>query len=244
MLNHFARQSGPARFRNLALGLIGILLLPPFLRRAFPGSSLVGPAIFVALVTRTMLVARLPPLMRAVMLSAMAAVALRGVRLLHIVELEPWGLELTVHVLTVVGFSFVVYEVLRQVLAAGQVDADRLYGAVAGYLVIGLAFASAFETLHFCKPEAFNLPVEDVDQAEALSYFSLVTLSTVGYGDIVPKIPEARVLAVFEAILGQLYLAVLMARLVGLHLSHSSALEPTAVDVPEDRPLPRPHESL
>jgi hypothetical protein len=156
-----------------------------------------------------------------VLLSAMGAVVLRGARASDLVTIEPWGLDMALQLLTVVGLSFVVYEVLRQVLASGPVDSDKLYAAVSAYLLIGLTFATMYEALSCWKPDAFSAAGQQAHQADALVYFSLVTLSTVGYGDIVPAIPQARVLAVFEAIFGQLYLAVLMARLVGLHLNHS-----------------------
>jgi hypothetical protein len=198
-----------------------VLVLPPFLRREFPGASMVGPAVFIVLVARTVLVARGPRLLNAVLISAMGAVLLRGARASALIAIEPWGLDMALQVLTVVGLGFVVYEVLRQVLASGPVNADKLYAAVSAYLLIGLTFATMYEALSFWRPEAFSVAARHAEQAEALVYFSLVTLSTVGYGDIVPAIPEARVLAVCEAILGQLYLAVLMARLVGLHLNHS-----------------------
>jgi len=219
--NPFARQPGADRYRNLALGLVLVLVLPPFLRPAFPGASMLGPAIFVVLVARTVLVARASRLLNSVLLSAMGAVVLRGARASDLITIEPWGLDMALQLLTVVGLGFVVYEVLRQVLASGPVDSDKLYAAVSAYLLIGLTFATMYEALSCWKPDAFSAAAPQAQHADALVYFSLVTLSTVGYGDIVPAIPEARVLAVCEAIFGQLYLAVLMARLVGLHLNHS-----------------------
>jgi hypothetical protein len=201
--------------------LVFVLVLPAFLRETFPGASMVGPAIFVVLVARTVLVARGSRLLNAVLISAMVAVVLRGARASSLIDIEPWGLDLALQLLTVVGLGFVVYEILRQVLASGPVDADKLYAAVSAYLLIGLTFATMYEALSFWKPNAFGVAARHAEEVEALVYFSLVTLSTVGYGDIVPAIPEARVLAVCEAILGQLYLAVLMARLVGLHLNRT-----------------------
>lgn len=227
----------PRRFRNLTLGLLGVLLLPPFLRHTHAGVGMLGPALFVLLVTRSMVSGRSSRLLRAVQITAMAAVALRGARINQVVQIDSWGLSLGLHLLTVLGFGFVVYEVLRAVLAAGEVNADKLYGAVAAYLLIGLAFASAYEALQFCAPDAFHVPDRDVTTPDILIYFSLVTLSTVGYGDVVAQLPEARVLSVFEAILGQLYLAILMARLVGLHLSQSGTRPASSVfDAPHDPP--------
>ena len=216
---------GQRRYRNLTLGLLAVLVLPPFLRQAFPGAGMVGPVLFVVLVARAMVRSRGMLLARTVLSTAMAAVALRGARVGELLPVQSWGVEMAFHLMTVVGFAFVVYEVLHHVLADGPVNVDNLYAAVSAYLLLGLAFASMYEALQFWKPGSFRFGEGHERDVDGLMYFSLVTLSTVGYGDIVPALPQARVLAVLEAVLGQLYLAVLMARLVGLHLSHAS--EPT-----------------
>lgn len=226
----------PMRYRNLTLGLLGVLVLPPFLRHSFPGAGMVGPALFVVLVARSVVTFRGTRLARVVLTTAMVAVALRGARVGGLLPIRLWGAEMALHLLTVLGFAFVVYEVLRHVLAQGPVNADKLYAAVSAYLLIGLSFASVYEALAFWQPDAFHFPSDRGHDVDTLTYFSLVTLSTVGYGDVVAVLPEARVLAVLEAILGQLYLAVLMARLVGLHLTQSDAPEArpsTALDGPE-----------
>ncbi|HEX6239878.1 MAG TPA: potassium channel family protein [Polyangiales bacterium] len=220
---------GPRRYRNLTFGLMAVLVMPPFLRDSFPGAGMLGPLLFVVLVARAMVSARTTRLARAVLITAMVAVALRGARVGEHLPAHSFGLDMALHLLTALGFAFVVYEVLRHVLAAEPVTADKLYAAVSAYLLIGLLFASIYEALEFWQPHAFSLPHAGRD-ADGLMYFSLVTLSTVGYGDIVPVLPPARVLAVLEAILGQLYLAVLMARLVGLHLSQPG---PQAESLPE-----------
>jgi hypothetical protein len=215
--------------------LLGVLLLPPFLRGAFAGASLVPPAIFALLVARTMIVARGSRLLSAVLLCATGAVVLRGARVSHLIVIEHWGLNMAVQMLTLLGLGFVVYQVLRDVLTSGPVNSEKLYAAISAYLLIGLTFATMYEAVSFWKPHAFSIAEQNPDDFEALVYFSLVTLSTVGYGDIVPAIPEARVLAVGEAILGQFYLAVLMARLVGLHLNQAGTELQTGSSDAEDQ---------
>jgi voltage-gated potassium channel len=216
------------RYRLFTFGLLAVLVLPPSLREAFPGAAMIGPALFVTLVARVVATGRYTGIARAVLFTAMAAVALRGVRVSGVVPIHVWGVGFSLHLMTVLGFVFVVYEVLRHALAAGPVDADRLYAAVSAFLLIGMTFASVYEAMVFCQPSAFTFSNGHEDDADGLVYFSLVTLSTVGYGDVLPANPLARVLAVLEAILGQLYLAILMARLVGLHLNHSGSAEALA----------------
>ena len=118
--------------------------------------------------------------------------------------------------LTLLVFAAVV---AAQVFRRGAVNSHRILGAVAVYLLIGLAWASAYELLHFVRPGAFSgaLAAEPVPQTWI--YYSFVTLTTMGYGDITPVHPVARSLAIAEALTGQLYLAITLASLVALRES-------------------------
>ncbi|MCJ7557262.1 MAG: potassium channel family protein [Gammaproteobacteria bacterium] len=106
--------------------------------------------------------------------------------------------------------------------ASEKVNVNMIYGAVSVYMLIGLAFAFVYAGLAGLDPESFS----GLDQGPGardlflqIIYFSFVTLSTLGYGDILPVSDLARPLAYAEAIAGQLYLTVLVARLVGMHIS-------------------------
>ena len=108
--------------------------------------------------------------------------------------------------------------VARTVFGAGRVTVHRILGAVIVYLSVGLLFANAYRacalTLH---PSFSSLPKGSGGALSQLLYFSLTTLTTTGYGDIAPLHPFVRSLANLEAIVGQLYPATLLARLVTLH---------------------------
>jgi len=106
--------------------------------------------------------------------------------------------------------------VLTQTLRSGPVTFHRVQGAVAAYLLLGVIWANAYSLLATLSPGAFSGPVNASDGPRAWLYFSFVTLTTVGYGDVLPVHPVARSLAVFEAVVGPLYLAILVARLVSL----------------------------
>ena len=113
--------------------------------------------------------------------------------------------------------------VARAVFGAGRVTYHRVVGAVLLYLSIGLVFVALFGFVALSVPNAFtNLATLKGDFAIAgnLIYFSFVTLTTTGYGDIAPLHPYARGLANVEAIIGQIYPATLLARLVTLELAH------------------------
>jgi len=109
----------------------------------------------------------------------------------------------------------------RAVFAPGAVTYHRIVGAVLLYLLIALAFVALFVFVGLVIPKAFSgLVLEDnATFASSAIYFSFVTLTTVGYGDIVPIHPIARSLCNLEAICGQLYPATLLARIVTLEVA-------------------------
>lgn len=103
---------------------------------------------------------------------------------------------------------------LRVVVTARTVDSEVIYAALSTYLLAGIFFAQLHLSVETYWPGSYSGPSE-FSEASAL-YFSFVTLATLGYGDFLPKTDLARGVTVFEVIGGQLYLAVMVARLVGL----------------------------
>lgn len=113
--------------------------------------------------------------------------------------------------------------VLVQVYRPGPINMHRVQGAIAVYLLLAFVWAFAYRLVALGDPGAFSLPASGVERQHLLDrlvYFSLVTLTTVGYGDITPVSPLARSLATLEALTGQLFPAILLARLVSLELYH------------------------
>ncbi len=116
---------------------------------------------------------------------------------------------------------FLAVLVLRSVFREGPITWHRIQGAIAAFLLVGLAFSMAYRMVQVADRSAFlqaSAPDRPVSTA-GLSYFSFVTLATLGYGDIVPVNPVARSLAILESLLGLMYPAVLIARLVSLQLA-------------------------
>jgi len=108
-------------------------------------------------------------------------------------------------------------QLLRFIVMAPRVDAEVLAAGVAAYLVIGLVWAMLYLFVGFIEPKAYQLSTgKTLDGFNAL-YFSFVTLTTIGYGDISPVAPIARMLAILEAVTGILFPAVLIARLVTMY---------------------------
>ena len=115
--------------------------------------------------------------------------------------------------------------VLLQVFREGPITIHRIAGAIAVYLLIGLMWSFLYHFIALQSPEAFKLPASlgtysaDTLQSNLL-YFSFVTLTTLGYGDILAVHPSARMLVMLEALTGQLFPAILLARLVSLEILH------------------------
>lgn len=144
-----------------------------------------------------------------------------SVRLARVVFCIPGLLkwDALLSILSVVGMVIVV---LWQVYREGPVTGHRVRGAIAAYLLIGLLFAYSYTFISYLAPASFQLPawVTQVgpERAEAFFYFSMVALTTVGFGDITAIHPVARSLVMLEAFIGQLYPAILLARLVTLEM--------------------------
>ena len=130
--------------------------------------------------------------------------------------LLPWDALLSM--LSVVGMVIVV---LWQVYREGPVTGHRVRGAVAAYLLIAILFAYSYTLIAYLVPGAFQLPAwaeAGSERGELFLYFSMVALTTTGFGDITAIHPLARSLVMLEGFIGQLYPAILIARLVTLEL--------------------------
>lgn len=137
------------------------------------------------------------------------------------------GVFIAHNLLLIVFFTFVAYHVLYAVLADRRVTLDTIRGAVCVYLLAGLAWAYVYgiilltdaNTFQFpSKSEATSMSAFGESNFSQTAYYSFVTMTTLGYGDIRPLTPPARTTSILQAVFGQFYLAVLVARLVALHI--------------------------
>ncbi len=121
--------------------------------------------------------------------------------------------------------SFTAIVILLFVLRSKEISADFLYGAVSVYLLIGGTWSTIYTLLETVQPGSFVIdPAYNIDGIvnwSDLLYYSYATLTTLGYGDVIPITSHARSLAVIEAIIGVMYLATIISRLVGLFISKS-----------------------
>src|SRR5215472_15637131 len=123
-------------------------------------------------------------------------------------------------------FVFIAYSELRAVLRQKYVTGETISMAASVYLLMAFSWGLFYIFLDQAQPNAFHFTVLSSPRPEqtfpVLTYFSLTTISTIGYGDIIPLTLQARYAAVAEGIAGQFYLAILVARLVGLYMAKPS----------------------
>jgi hypothetical protein len=216
------QKTGSGEFKGygpLVLTQTLILLAYPFLVQ-FPGLRVISAFMFVLVLLAAMrLVAR-----KRRQLYIAGTFALIGITGFIGDMLFP---AFTSHVAFLLGFvlflTFTSSLMLVDILLRNKhVDADLIYGAIGIYLMIGLAFAFAFALLETIIPGSFS-GLQELISAHATTdpmiYFSYVTLTTLGYGDISPISSIAMSMSYLEAIFGQLFLAILIARLVGMHIA-------------------------
>jgi hypothetical protein len=132
------------------------------------------------------------------------------------------------HLWAAAFLGFAMATILASILGDKAITADSVYGAFSGYLLGGLVFGHLYCVVAILIPGSFGGNAELGAQLQVehhrhflLSYFSFMTLTTVGYGDIVPAKAAARGLAIVESIVGQFYIAVLIAELIGKRVAQA-----------------------
>jgi hypothetical protein len=135
---------------------------------------------------------------------------------------------LSFHAAAAAFLAYTIGAILADVYRRERIDADGVNGALCGYLLLGLVFAHLYCLLETASPGSFRASDEILRELRdegrvhfQLTYFSFVTLTTVGYGDITPATDGPRGLAVVEAMVGQFYVAVLLGELIGKRVSQA-----------------------
>ena len=155
------------------------------------------------------------------MVLAAIGVGLNVLAINHSSAASQYGSFLSLLAFLLVSISFT----LRQVLFGTEMNANRMVGAVCVYLLLGVIWALAYSLVAFADPSPFSgvEPYAKDGWDSTWIYFSFVTLTTLGYGDITPVSATARSLAYLQAITGQFYLALLVAGMVGAYTSNKQS---------------------
>jgi hypothetical protein len=206
--------------RNRCSVLVAVLcffiLLNPLLSGSMIGATMLATSLFVIL-----LLAVWALRVRRPFVWGLAALAFITVDALVADRLgETWIRPLALGA-TAAFISTVTVALLRYVLDRRPITTDKVFGAVAAYILIALSFASLFGLLQIFVPHAFNAthgngPDGRLNWSD-LMYFSFTVLTSTGFGEITPASPLARALVILEQILGVMYVAFLIARLANMY---------------------------
>ena len=120
-------------------------------------------------------------------------------------------------------FSFITFFLFRDLLRSKEVTASMIIGAFAGYFMVGVMFFFIYAFLDTAYPDTINVDMENLSGVEDMFYFSFITLTTIGYGDFSPTSVLGQKIAVLEGLMGQFYIAIVMAILVGKFLSRKNS---------------------
>ena len=141
---------------------------------------------------------------------------------------------LAIDILTAVFLLYITVMILNQVFTARRVTLDTIAGAGCAYLLVGLAWAFVYRAMFVINPHSFVFAsgsfahiFEDHARSEPqlmnFAYYSFATLTTTGFGDVTPAMGNSRAISVLEAVVGQFFIAILIARLVSLEIVHSAS---------------------
>jgi hypothetical protein len=204
------------RFQLLLLVLLSLYAIVPFIEARW-FADIVATAVTVFAVAS---VSEKRGLL--VVFSVLAAFVIAGTWYAH--WFPGYSIAVAVHFLDALFQALVVGAVLAHVFKSTRITRETIAGAICAYLLIGAMWAHVFSIVENVSPGSFadnsieadaaSGPEPIRDQSDRFTYFSFVTLTTLGYGDVTPLTRPAKNLAALEAIFGQLYLAVLIARLV------------------------------
>ena len=235
-----SRRFAPRRHSVLLVAVVALLSV-----RVLLGNAAAGPLVFSLAFLILMLVAlynvnideiieerknRLAKSKRRWIIGwALATIAILGRLATFLVRSNP-TLNLVSSISLILFFAFVVSSQLRSVLRQTEVTGETISMSVSIYLLMGLIWGFLYIVIFELQPGAFSfggaVTVSSSDPLPifpVLIYFSLTTLSTIGFGDITPVTLQARYAAVAEGITGQFYLAILVARLVGMQMSQAAS---------------------
>lgn len=217
---HRALRPGSFTFLLICLGIV--LFGTPFSthdRAAFDITDLILPALIISGVYA--LSRRRLHLMIGIGLALVAFIG-RGVALAQPAGWSARTLGILDYATDLPILAFLTAMVFTRVVRSADVNWDTISGSICVYLLIGAIWAELYALTVATDPTAFTFTVDppaDISRLGLMMYFSFVTLTTLGYGDVLPHSHMARSLASLEAVIGPLYLTIMIARLVGLHIS-------------------------
>ena len=135
-----------------------------------------------------------------------------------------YGLNLISTLINIIFFQFIVIKIIIQIAESKKADSSVIFESINGYLMLGLLFTTWVAIAMLIDSNSFSFPVEDPN-ARDYTYFTFVTMTTLGYGEITPQLPFSKAIAAFISTAGQIYVAVIIAMLVGKYAAAGKSEE-------------------
>ena len=207
---------GPAFI--LLVVLLSVYVVSTFLGHDGPGGYLIKVLLMVSLILGVRGITRSRMALRLTLITALIGLAVQvAVNRFLVDDAFIWDTWMNL-----VFFTAVLIFLVSALVKAERVNADTVFAASSVFVLLGIVCAYAFILVQAADPAAFSLSDRDMTQpGTALLHYSFTTLTTVGYGSISPISDVARMISDLEALIAQLYLAVVLARLVSLEIEHS-----------------------
>lgn len=137
--------------------------------------------------------------------------------------LDVKAFSITGEICGILFFAYSIYNIVKYLFKQKEVTKETIYAAVVIYMLLAFMWARAYRLLDMIHPGSFSMPEGNVfSDTTVYLYYSFVTITTLGYGDISPLTDKASGLSIMEAISGQIFLVVLVSWLVGMHVSKRS----------------------
>jgi hypothetical protein len=198
----------------LFLSLLTLLLTMGFLGGTTHGRAAIGLLNAVVLLTAVASVGRTR---LAIVTALLIAVPTFGFQIMALQSESPAHLVLSLGC-AAVFYAYTIVHLLHYVLRRDRMTADKLYGAVAVYVMVAILWAFVFGVLQYFYPGAYGYQgtPKNLDLGE-LMFYSFTVLTTAGFGDITPMLLQSRFMTIVEAVSGVMYVAILIARLTGVY---------------------------
>ncbi len=198
-------------------GIALLFLMVSYVQALYVSSNIVGSASLMFLQLSTVYlvlsVSESDRIRRVAGVAFLVAAAVLGITLLSGPKADSDSILLALSIVNVLLYAAAPVAILRHIFLRNVVDLQTLLGAVCAYLMIGMFFAFTFSLMTLLTGDPFFTDPA-ADQLSDYLFFSFVTITTTGYGDLVPASSAGQTLAVWEAILGQFFLAAVVAKIV------------------------------
>jgi len=212
------QNSRKTKFLLLLISLLALMVLEPFIYEYTGIKSLL--AIFLSVILFTSIYA----------VSEKKSILFIAILLAVPKLVTTWAFGFTTHpllyffdsILGIIFIGYIIVLILKHIFRQEDITLETIYGAIVVYILIGLIWVFLYKMVEILHPNSFSMAsILTAESKKNLYYFSFVTLTTLGYGDVTPVSFPAKSIAMLEAIVGQMYIAVLIARLVGIHIAQS-----------------------